>query len=261
MKGIVLYFSGTGNTKFIANRIAEEFEKNGCEIDIFSIEEKIDLNNFNYDYLILGFPKYFEYIPKNFIEYLDDNLNNSSKEVKTMIFSTGKDRVKTYFHELEKKLLDKNYKVIVTKNFKMPDSYTLSKTYKKITRQDIRKIYDDSLAEVKETVLNFLMDSTIKEEINEIKASIYKVLYKFKTKDLYKNSLDFSVNLSCDQCNLCVNICPTKNIENIGEVIKFRDNCILCCRCVNACPKNAILYKEKEHSQYKENIDLVLVNY
>jgi flavodoxin/formate hydrogenlyase subunit 6/NADH:ubiquinone oxidoreductase subunit I len=258
LKGIVLYFSGTGNTKFIANRIAEEFKKNECEIEVYSIEEKIDLNEFNYDYLILGFPKYFEYIPKNFIEYLEDNLQISSKEVKTMIFSTGKDRAKTYFNELEKKLLNKNYKVIVTKSFKMPDSYTLSKTYKKITRKDIRELYDNSLFEIKETVANFLMNNTMKYEINEIKASIYKALYKFKTKDLYKNSLNFSVNSSCDQCNLCVNICPTKNIENISELIKFRDNCILCCRCVNACPKNAILYKEKEHSQYKENIDLVV---
>ena len=49
-----------------------------------------------------------------------------------------------------------------------------------------------------------------------------------------------------------------QNIENIGGEIKFRDNCIMCCRCVNACPKNAIMYNEKEHTQYKENIDLVV---
>ena len=122
MKGIVLYFSGTGNTKFVANKISEEFIKNGCEIDIYSIEEKVDLKNISYDYLILGFPKYFEYIPKFFIEYLEDNLNDSSEEIKTMIFSTGKDKSKVYFNELEKKLLKKNYKVIVTKNFQMPDS-------------------------------------------------------------------------------------------------------------------------------------------
>lgn len=258
MKGIILYFSGTGNTKFIANKISEEFIKNGCEIDIHSIEEKIDLNNFTYDYLILGFPKYFEYVPQNFIEYLEDNLYDSSKEVKTMIFSTGKDRAKTYFDELEKKLLVKNYKVIVTKNFQMPDSYTLSKGYKKITRKDLREIFDSSLSEIKDTVVNFLTDNYVKEEVNELTATIYKTINKFKTKDLYKNSLKFSVNSNCDECNLCVNACPTKNIENIGGYIKFRDNCIMCCRCVNACPKNAVMYKEKEHSQYKENIDLVV---
>lgn len=258
MKGIILYFSGTGNTKFIANKISEEFIKNGCEIDIHSIEENIDLNNFSYDYLILGFPKYFEYVPHNFIEYLEDNLYDSSKEVKTMIFSTGKDRAKAYFDELEKKLLVKNYKVIATKNFQMPDSCTLSKGYKKITRKDLREIFDSSLSEIKDTVVNFLTDNYMKEEINELTSTIYKTINKFKTKGLYKNSLKFSVSSNCDKCNLCVNVCPTRNVENIGGYIKFRDNCIMCCRCVNACPKNAIMYKEKEHSQYKENIDLVI---
>ncbi|MDV4152237.1 EFR1 family ferrodoxin [Clostridium sp. AL.422] len=258
MKGIILYFSGTGNTKFIANKIAEEFYKNGCEIDTYSIEEKIDLKNVSYDYLILGFPKYFEYIPKFFIEYLEDNLSDTSKEIKTMIFSTGRDRAKTYFNELEKKLLTKNYRVIVTKNFQMPDNYTLSKGYKKLTRKDYKEIFDSSLVEIKDAVVNFLMDNYMKENVNEIKASIYKTINKMKTKDLYKNSVKYSVNSDCDKCNLCVKICPTKNIDNIGGDIKFRDNCIMCCRCVNACPKNSIMYNEKEHYQYKENIDLIV---
>lgn len=258
MKGIILYFSGTGNTKFISNKIAEEFNKNGCEIDIYSIEDKIKLKDLSYDYLILGFPKYFEYIPKIFIEYLEENLYDSPKEIKTMIFSTGKDKAKTYYNELEKKLLIKNYKVIVTKNFQMPDSFTLSKNYKKSTRKDFREILDSSLSEIKDVVVNFLTDNYMKEDINEISATFYKAMNKIKTKDFYKNSINFSVNENCDKCNLCANICPVKNIDNIGGEIKFRDNCIMCCRCVNACPRNAIMYKEKEHTQYKENIDLVV---
>ena len=98
----------------------------------------------------------------------------------------------------------------------------------------------------------------MKEDINEFSAALYKTINKLKTKDLYKNSIRFSVNLNCDKCNLCVNICPTENIENIGGEIMFRDNCIMCCRCVNACHKNSIMYNEKEHTQYKENIDLVV---
>ena len=43
MKGMILYFSGSGNTKFIANKIEEEFIKNGCDIETHSIEEKINI--------------------------------------------------------------------------------------------------------------------------------------------------------------------------------------------------------------------------
>lgn len=258
MKGILLYFSGTGNTKFIANKIVEEFMKNGCDIEVHSIEEKLCIKNFSYDYLVLGFPKYFEYIPQNFMEYIDDNLYTSDKEIKTMIFSTGRDKNKMHFDELEKVLLEKNFKVIVTKNFKMPNSFIISKNYKNINSEGLDIIYKNSLNEIKDTVTNFLIENYSKEEINNFKATIMKRLYKFKTKDLYKNSYKFSVGSSCDKCNLCVKVCPTRNIEHIGDYIKFRDNCIMCCRCISCCPKNAILYKEKKYPQYKENIDLIV---
>ncbi len=256
MKGMILYFSGSGNTKFIENKIEEEFIKNGCDIETHSIEEKINIKNFSYDYLILGFPKYFEYIPQNFMEYIDDNLGPSDKEVKTMIFTTGKDKNKMYFDELEKGLLEKNFKVIMTKNFKMPNSFIISKNYKSV--KDLDNIYQSSSNKIKDAVANFLIENYSKEEINNFKATIMKRLYKFKTKDLYKNSYRFSVNSSCDKCNLCVKACPTRNIEYIGGDIKFRDNCIMCCRCISCCPKNAILYKNKKYPQYKENINLII---
>lgn len=258
MKGIILYFSGSGNTKLIAKKIENELTKNGCEIEIHSIEEKLDIKNFSYDYLIIGFPKYFEYVPQIFMEYINENLHPSDKEVKTMIFTTGKNKNKMHFDELEKVLLEKNFKVIVTKNFKMPDSFIISRNYKVIEDKELDNIYNDSSNEIKDAITNFLIENYSKEEINNFKATIMKRLYKFKTKDLYKNSYKLSVNSSCDKCNLCVKVCPTKNIENIGDYIKFRDNCIMCCRCISCCPKNAILYKDKKFTQYKKNIDLIV---
>ena len=259
MKGLILYFSGTGNTKFIANKVCEEFIKNGCLMEMHSIEEVLDIRKFSYDYLILGFPKYFEYIPEIFMEYIKDNINLSEKEVKTMIFCTGKYDLKTSFNELEEILLGKNHKVMTTKNFKMPDSYTLNRKYKDIETDELEEIYNNSNNEVKTFVANFLIENYNKEGVNKFKANIIRRISRFRTRELYKNSYKFSINSNCDKCNLCIKICPTKNIENIGNEIKFRDNCIMCCRCISICPMNAILYKEKNHSQYKINIDLIVV--
>ncbi|GAA0762699.1 EFR1 family ferrodoxin [Clostridium sartagoforme] len=258
MKGLILYFSGTGNTKFIANKMGEEFIKNECEIEIHSIEEEFNIEKISFDYLILGFPKYFEYIPQIFMEFIEDNLHYSKSEIKTMIFSTGKDKLQTYFDELEKILIEKNFKVILTTNFKMPNSNILSREYLDTKNIDLEEVYNKSLQKIKNEIANFLIENYNKKEINNFKSIIMKKLYKFRTKDLYKNSYKFSVSSQCDKCNLCVKICPTRNIENIGDYIKFRDNCILCCRCMSCCPKNAILYKNKQYSQYKDNIDLIV---
>lgn len=258
LKGLILYFSGTGNTKFIANKLCEEFIQNKCNMDIHSIEENINIKKYSYDYLIVGFPKYFEYIPEIFMEYIKDNINYSGKEIKTMIFSTGRDEIKSSFKELEDLLLEKNYKVIITKNFKMPDSHILSKKYKGVEVSDLEEIYKISINEVKNSVENFLIENYSKEKISNFKGNIIKRLSRFRTRELYKNSYKFSISSSCDKCNLCVRNCPTKNIDNIANEIKFRDNCIMCCRCISICPQNAILYKEKKYSQYKANINLIV---
>ncbi|VYU06071.1 NADH-plastoquinone oxidoreductase subunit [Clostridium tertium] len=258
MKGIILYFSGSGNTKYIVNKTYEEFVKNGCELDVHSIEEKISLDFSAYDFLVIGFPKYFHDMPKIFFDYIRENLNYSSNEINTMIFSTGSENRATNYNEIEKVLSEKNYKVMVTKNFQMPNSFTINKNYEKNTRKDIRDIYEKTLLEIRELVVNFLTENTVKEKIGNWQSVFYKNINKYLTKDLYKNSSKFSVNDNCDKCNICVKSCPTMNIENIGEMIKFRDNCIMCCRCLNLCPKNAILYNDKEHLQYKENIDLII---
>jgi ferredoxin len=48
------------------------------------------------------------------------------------------------------------------------------------------------------------------------------------------------INDDCVKCNLCVSICPMKNLENINGKIVQKSNCTICYRCINKCPKKAI---------------------
>lgn len=258
MNGLILYFSGVGNTKLIAQAFKDEFKKKNCNIDMYSIEENIVFKSLTYDFLVLAFPKYFEYIPKNCLDYIKDNLCNSEKEIKTMLILTGKEDSNIYFYDLDNILKDKNLKVTLYKTIIMPDSYTLSRSYKNLNEGEIKYTINKSLEEVKELTLKFFNEENFKDEFPKYKSIIYKKFNKFKTKDLYKNSYKFSISDECDKCNLCVENCPSKNIENIANTIMFRDNCIMCCRCVNICPKNAILFKNKKNNQYQENIELVI---
>ena len=40
MKTVICYFSGTGNTKKVVDRFAEEFVANGWEVSLFRVEDK-----------------------------------------------------------------------------------------------------------------------------------------------------------------------------------------------------------------------------
>jgi len=59
MKGIVVYDTSYGNTKKIAETIAETLKESGIEVDIFHVKEAKKLNAKDYDFLILGSPTKF----------------------------------------------------------------------------------------------------------------------------------------------------------------------------------------------------------
>ncbi len=59
MKGIVIYDSSHGNTKTIAETIANSLKNSGIEVDLFYIKKVKGLNAKHYDFLILGSPTKF----------------------------------------------------------------------------------------------------------------------------------------------------------------------------------------------------------
>jgi menaquinone-dependent protoporphyrinogen IX oxidase len=59
MKGIIIYDTSSGNTKKIAETIAETLKAAGIESDLFYVKDVKKLNAKNYDFLILGSPTKF----------------------------------------------------------------------------------------------------------------------------------------------------------------------------------------------------------
>jgi menaquinone-dependent protoporphyrinogen IX oxidase len=59
MKGIVVYDTSYGNTKKIAETIAETLREPGIEVDLFDVKDVKKLNGKDYDFLVLGSPTKF----------------------------------------------------------------------------------------------------------------------------------------------------------------------------------------------------------
>jgi menaquinone-dependent protoporphyrinogen IX oxidase len=59
MKGIIIYDTSSGNTKKIAEAIAETLKESGIESDLFYVKDAKKLNAKDYDFLILGSPTRF----------------------------------------------------------------------------------------------------------------------------------------------------------------------------------------------------------
>ena len=59
MKGIIVYDTSYGNTKKIAETIAETLKESGIEVDLFDVKDVKKLSAKDYNFLVLGSPTKF----------------------------------------------------------------------------------------------------------------------------------------------------------------------------------------------------------
>ena len=59
MKGIVVYDTSHGNTKTIAETVAETLKESGIEVDLFDVKNVRKLKEKEYNFLVLGSPTRF----------------------------------------------------------------------------------------------------------------------------------------------------------------------------------------------------------
>lgn len=257
MKGIIIYFSGTGNTKYAAELFSKEFESAGCKMEMHSVEENYKIIPDSYDFLILGCPKYCEYPVLSFVKYIKQNIPPSQKRIKTIMFVTQAGPLGTDFKGISKILNSKNHELVSSKSIVVANNFLIMKSFKETSDEVINKNDGILRKQIHEMVQNFLDGKYENEIINPFLSGLNKsvaFIFDKMTSGFVKK---YSVSDDCVKCGLCVKMCPNKNIRLNEDRIEFGKNCMLCMRCMNICPKNAILYNTKKIPQYRKHIDLI----
>jgi menaquinone-dependent protoporphyrinogen IX oxidase len=70
MKGMVVYDTSYGNTKSVAEAIAETLKESGMEVDLFYVKDVKKLSAKEYDFLVLGSPTKFGTMSFTFKRFL-----------------------------------------------------------------------------------------------------------------------------------------------------------------------------------------------
>ena len=225
----ILYFSGTGNSLYIAKKLKEDLGGK-----VLYIPNYVG-NGSEFEKIIIVTPIYSYGMPKHVYELLP-KLDKEKELIVVQNYGgmiAGADYL-MYQYCLRNGL---NIKSIFT--LKMPENFTTTFTVPK-----------------------FYLNSTLKKSINrvakvvdDIKNKNYVVPKKKKTKEetYLKNMSNwhiigksFNVSEDCVKCGKCIRICPVNNISMVDGKIVFSDKCVACLGCYHRCPKKAIRYKDKK---------------
>lgn len=246
-KVAIVYFSGTGNTKYIAEKMKAAIIKTNNEVDLINIE-KDRINPILYKKIIIGGPVYVEKYPEILLKYIENNLSDYTGNC--MMFSTQAFTGATpVFRHAIKRI--KHLNVTYYNYLTMPNNF-YNFMFKKCAEDMQTELIKAASVKAERMVLEFLQEKINKFKISYSRVIIAEITYKlvfpfFRNKLMKKLSIDRN---RCINCRVCERSCPAKSIK-ISPELTINNDCTFCQRCINACPKNAFLYKEKPIIQYK----------
>jgi len=239
-KVVLYYFSGTGNTLKIANKIHGTLISNGYSAELKKMIDAEHVILPESCTLGLIFPVAVQSTFPEVWKFIDALPHGGGRAV--FMADTMEQFSGGIVGPLKKVLTRKGYHCIGAREFKMSTSMQLSQ--KKKVEGEIKDIR--ALVDAEKYTIDLIEGNTKWQRIpllSDLMRSISK-----NDKIWRQVSHDISVNHDkCIRCNLCVSHCPLGAMALIENMIQIDfQKCMACMRCVNYCPRNAFLIKHKE---------------
>ncbi|MBD3286620.1 hypothetical protein GF359_08535 [candidate division WOR-3 bacterium] len=238
-KALIAYFTGTGNTWFLADCLAKELRDKSIQTDITALEHinKVDLSTC--DLLGLGFPVYAGCIPYNVWGFVRRLKPVAGK--RAFVFSTKAQATAGSESLLARLLILKGYRVLAARSFIAPSNETLLFGPEDVTRPEVRAKLERLRHRVPGFVERMLSGNGVIEKNNTfmLLSSILSGFSFYLSTGYVSNLL---VTDDCTRCGLCEQICPAGNILSSLTRPRFRNRCVVCERCVSFCPEKAIVH-------------------
>lgn len=246
----IYYFSGTGNTKYVCEKLAEELNKYDFVTETVGIEKVNFPLEIKSDVIGIGYPVHGFNAPAIIDEFVD-LLPNAVGTPFFSVKSSGEplkanDASGMFFM---KKLVSKGYKFCGEYHYVMPYNiiFRHSDDMVALMRERLhKKINEDGkeIAKLEEKPLVFEFGAKTIARIVRIEHPAMRMIGK-----------GFAVDESkCLHCSKCVKNCPTKNIRVENGKFIFGSDCLGCMRCAFNCPADAInigiLNKWKVNGKY-----------
>ena len=253
-KAVIFYFSGTGNTWWVADKIKKQLDSSNINADTVSIEsvdaKKADWWIKTADLVLFGWPVYGSDLPEPMKMFVDNLLTvERGKHIHTfctqMAFSG--DGAWLYHKHFEKKGLV----IDSAQNFIMPSNISNSRGILGSPRKEakISKTMEKCVKDISRYVECLLMGKLrvmgrYSYPLGILQRAPYRLLYKRFQK------LPGVDKTRCTKCGLCASLCPVGDIK-LNDYPEFAGKCALCYRCYAFCPTSAITIKGKSRDLKK----------
>ncbi|MGB9866517.1 MAG: EFR1 family ferrodoxin [Bacillota bacterium] len=247
MEVAVAYFSGSGNTRLVAEELARAIRRQAAQREqvaattCMSIEELDPRVLGLVDAIVAGFPVYAFHAPlvfRQFVEKLPDGRGKPA-----FLFCTHGGAPFAAVAVMARRFARRGYNVRGTNSIRMPDTIAVVMARKgsALAQRNPEQQVEMLAAQVVEELIGrerpgpeVKLASAAEELLTGALNAVGRLVLELVLRR------GFWVDSSCDLCGICAQRCPNGNITLTGGTVRFETGCETCLRCVNVCPKEAI---------------------
>jgi ferredoxin len=237
MNANIFHFSGTGNSLWVAHRIADQLTSANV-ISMAGHDDAIpdaDITGF-------VFPVYCWGVPSRVINFIR---NHSFKSSLYFAAVTNGGQLANTLIQLKKFLkTEKKIHLASGIGIRMPSNYipwgeaeadNIQQTFFK----DAKIKIDTMVADLKNLRTKDVEKGVLWQRL------LFTPLYKLSYPNLCKMDKSFAADSNCNSCGICKKVCPSGNITIENGMPVFHHKCEQCYSCLHWCPQQALQYGKK----------------
>jgi ferredoxin len=251
----IYYFSGTGNSLFIAKKIKKRIEN--C--DLISIPSVIDKKTFTEEVVGIVCPIYMYNAPYIVVDFL-----SKIKKAEYIFFVfAGAGDLGTAVKSLTNTFNSNRLNLSALFSIPMPSNYTPFGATPDEKQKELFGRIDTAVDDIVKNIQdrkNFIAKSNTPFFNSYIHPGLF---YKLGYKYIRQMAKSFYIDNNCNGCSICQKVCPVKNINMKDKKPVWNDKCQQCYACLQWCPNESIQYGKKTagikryHNPYIKVLEII----
>lgn len=234
---MILYFSGTGNSAYVAKRAGKEIGD-----EVVNLFEKIRNNDFTELHSkrpwIIVAPTYAWRIPHIVRKWIENTRLKGSKDIYFIMTCEGS--IGNAGKYLQKLSMNKKMNYLGCMGIIMPENYIA--LFSSPTEEKASQIIDQAESVIDQTILYIKNNNRFPQSGISFRDKMNSGIVNNLFYPVFVHAKKFYATNECISCGKCVKVCPLNNVRIENGKPVWGDHCTHCMACICRCPSEAIEY-------------------